>query len=334
MAEQSTSIDIASGVSIEDDNEKTLLVLCAPSVNDKYYSSKFPAIIDYMTNFVNIVNGKDEVVILVDGATLPYFEGKVPSNILIQANMEDIWICDFSSVIPARQVQFTFAPSYRKTSEAKAIDKIFKNWFSQNGLDYYKTSDIILDGGNVVDNAAGTRVIVTDRILRDNPSLTKSSAKASLKQLLGVSEVAIIKEIPGDTTGHADGMVMWPTNDRVLLVTENEPIRSENLNELKISFPNVEIIEIPNYFVYETWRNFLSARNVYVNSIVTDGYIYMPTFNSSHDTEMLSLFQSFTNKTVVPIPAESVCIMGGSVRCLSWQIKGSNKMKILQAAGK
>ena len=53
-------------------------------------------------------------------------------------------------------------------------------------------------------------------------------------------------------------------------------------------------------------------------------------FNNVHDDEMLALIQSHTDKIVVPIPAENVCFMGGSVRCLSWQVKGANKANILQ----
>jgi peptidase E len=45
---------------------------------------------------------------------------------------------------------------------------------------------------------------------------------------------------------------------------------------------------------------------------------------------MLELFKLHTNKIVVPVSAENVAIMGGSVRCLSWQIKKKNMMKILQ----
>jgi agmatine/peptidylarginine deiminase len=56
----------------------------------------------------------------------------------------------------------------------------------------------------------------------------------------------------------------------------------------------------------------------------------MPTFNDVYDIQMLELFRSHTNKTIVPIPAEKVAMMGGSVRCLSWQIKGTNMIKIFQ----
>ena len=318
-------------MSISDSTDQTLIVLAAPSVNNNYYAAKFMDIVVYMTTFAGLVDGKDQMAILVDAATWPYFQGKVPSSMLIKADMEDIWIRDFSPVIPARQVKFKFAPSYLGRQNQKAIRDGFDKWASRHGLQYHTTSNIILDGGNVVDNPAGTRAIITDRVLRDNPSLTKATGKEKLRELLGVNEVAIIKEIPGDTTGHADGILMWITDDRILLAQEAEPLHSEMLDELKSSFPGVEVIELPNYYIDETWRNFTSARNVFINSVVTDNYVYMPTFGSSHDAEMSSLFQSLTSRTVVSVPTGNISMMGGSVRCLTWQVKGTNRMKILQA---
>ena len=165
-------------------DEKTLIVLSAPSVNNKYYSSIFTNIIDYMANFANIVNGKDEVMILVDAPTMPYFAGKVPSSFLIKARIEDIWIRDFSPVIPSKQVKFKYSPQSQSASVSRLIDDSFEDWFLRNNLKYHAKSSIILDGGNVVDNSAGTRIIVTDRILKDNPSLTKTQAKERLKHTL------------------------------------------------------------------------------------------------------------------------------------------------------
>lgn len=310
--------------------EKTLIVLSAPSIKDNYYASKLTDIIDYMSNFANQVIGKDEVVILVDAHTRPLFEGKVPSNILLPANIDDIWIRDFAPVLPSKQIKFKFSPSYHRKQTSKQIDNSFEHWFQQNGLHYQAKSNIILDGGNVVDNASGTRVIVTDRILYDNPTLTKSTAKDQLKQLLGVQEVAIIREPPDDTTGHSDGLVTWPTDNKIILLRSNGSIHREIVQELKESFPGVEIIEIADHVPNTTWRHYSSAQNCFVNSLVTDHYIYMPTFNDIYDNEMYQLFQSHTNKIVVPIPTEKVAMMGGSVRCLSWQIKGINSTKILQ----
>ncbi|UJR20256.1 hypothetical protein I4U23_023387 [Adineta vaga] len=321
---------MATESSTENNDNKTLIVLASPSIKDSYYSTKFKEIIEYMINFAKLVQGKDQLVILVNPNTFSYFEEKIDSNQLIKAYIDDIWIRDVSPAIPDKQIKFKYSPSYLSSSFSSQCDKSFHKWIKQNDIQYNEISDIILDGGNIVDNPAGTRVIITEHILQSNPLLTKTTAKEKLKQILGVSEIAIIKEVPDDTTGHADGMVMWATDDRLLYMKLEEPLHSEIMNELKTSFPNVEIIELPNYYVRETWRNFVTARHVYVNSIVTDKYIYMPTFDSIHDIEMLNLFQSLTDKTVVGVPAESVCMMGGSVRCLSWQAKGLNKKKILQ----
>lgn len=310
--------------------ESTLIVLSAPSIHDSYYKSNFRKIIDYMISFVNLVHGKDRVVILADADTISSFGEKIPDRTLIKADIEDIWIRDFAPVIPSRQVKFRYEPCHQKKSVTKSVDRSFRSWLAKNNIHFRKESNIILDGGNLVDNPDGSRIILTDRILYDNPQLTKSEAKKQLRLLLDADEVAIIPEIEGDTTGHADGMLMWVSSDKLLVQESTEPHRTKMLKELEHSFPTVEIIEIPDHYEDSTWDGFSSARNIFVNSIVTDRYIYMPTFNGPHDSSMLDLIQSQTDKTVVPIPAESICFMGGSVRCLSWQIKGNLKEKILR----
>jgi agmatine/peptidylarginine deiminase len=330
MLSKETHREDGNDAVIHNSIEKSLIVLCAPTVDCEYYSSKFTEIIDYIVNFVNLVNGKDDVVILANADTLPRFEGRVSSDILIQAAIVDIWIRDFSPVIPSKQIKFKFSPAYLSTSDAQFFQNSFDEWFEKNGLEYYVKSDIILDGGNLVENTAGTRVIVTDRILRDNPSLTKSDAKNKLKQLLGINEIAIIPETPNRTTGHADGIVMWPMDDKILILKRIEPAHTEGIHELKNAFPGVEIVEMPNYVTNSKWEDFSSAHNAFVNCLVTDGYIYMPTFNGPHDTEMIELVKSHTNKMVVPIPVENIAMMGGTVRCLTWQVKKANKTKILQ----
>ena len=40
--------------------------------------------------------------------------------------------------------------------------------------------------------------------------------------------------------------------------------------------------------------------------------------------------QQNTSKTVHTIPAKNVCFMGGSVRCLAWQVEGENARKIIE----
>jgi hypothetical protein len=43
--------------------------------------------------------GNDNVVILVDKDTKPYFTGKVPEDILLVDDVRDIWMRDFTTLI-------------------------------------------------------------------------------------------------------------------------------------------------------------------------------------------------------------------------------------------
>jgi agmatine/peptidylarginine deiminase len=60
----------------------------------------------------------------------------------------------------------------------------------------------------------------------------------------------------------------------------------------------------------------------------------MPIFGNTTDDQALQLVRDNTSKTVVPIDAGLVCRMGGSVRCLSWQVVGENAKQLIDAARK
>ena len=297
--------------------DQEVIVMAAPSVHNDYYAGAFDGIVSFQVDFANSIEGRDAAIILVDSDTRKFYEGRVPNYVLVDANMEDIWIRDFGSVLPDKQIKFNYLPNYNPRWASHLIDNAFEGWIRDQGLSFGKKSNLILDGGNVVDNGAG-RVIITDRFLFDNPRFTKASAKRKIKKLLGVNEIAIIKESPGDATGHADGMVMWTDENTILLHDQPRKVKRSILRELKRSFPGVEIIIVPDYYKDEVWNGFSSACNIFVNSLVTKNFIYVPTFNSSNDSEMIAFIQSHTNKNVVPVAAENVCFMGGSVRCLTW----------------
>ena len=309
--------------------DQQVVVMAAPSVDNSYYRAVFQDIVDFQINYANQVEGRDAAIILVNRRTRPFYEGKVPDYVLVDGNMEDIWIRDFGSTIANRQVKFKFSPDYMNHQDSRVIDRAYKKWMRRNDLPFGASSHLILDGGNVVDNGNG-RVIVTDRFLYDNPQLTKNQAKRKLMQLMKARQVAIINESPGDATGHADGMVMWVSDNKILLHQQDASVHNKIVRELRTSFPGVEVVVLDDHFVYDEWQGFVSACNIFVNSLVTHNYIYVPTFNMGVDNEMLATIQKHTDKTVVEIPAEKVCFMGGSVRCLTWNVDGQMADWLLQ----
>jgi agmatine/peptidylarginine deiminase len=306
---------------------RMLIVISAPSIEDPYYKDNFQKIVDFDIQFAKSIIGKDNVVVLVDKETLPYFKDKLPKDVLLEADVYDIWIRDFATVHPSKMVKFVY-----DRPETPSIDESFRIFTKENELQL-KESNLKIDGGNVVDNNNG-KLILTDKIMERNPRLTTSSLISKLKQELGATEVAIIP-MDEEYLGHSDGMVMFVDDNTVIMNNyKGYPSFKKNvLRKLRKGLPQVKIVEIDGTGYGEEYGAYASACGIYVNSVVTYNYIYMPFFGkAAEDNAAKQTIQSNTNKTVVTVNAKDVCFLGGNTRCLSWQITGDNALKIIEAA--
>ncbi|MCP4349483.1 MAG: hypothetical protein GY795_28715 [Desulfobacterales bacterium] len=330
LAEALLALQVASGIKTvltnKIDENRMLIVITAPSVNDEYYKDSFSGIIDFDIRYAKAVVGKDNIVVLADNDTLPYLKGKLPEDILLESEIQDIWMRDFTTVLPSKMIQFV----YDRPDEA-FIQKSFDNFAERYGLEFEK-SDLKLDGGNVVDNN-NDKIVLTEKILSRNPSLSESQIITKLKQISGAAHAAIIP-MDEEFLGHSDGMVMFVSDNKLLVNNyPNDPLfKADVIKALQNGLPGVEITEIQGTGYGTEHGSYASACGIYVNSVVTYNYIYMPVFGKAEDDDAVKTVQSDTDKTVITINAEDVCSLGGNVRCLSWQLTGENARKLIEAA--
>ena len=315
-------------------DNRMLLVLSAPSIHNNYYKPAFQKIVDFQINYAKKILGNDNVVVIVDKDTKPYYDKELPEDILITADVFDIWMRDFTTVNPLNPVQFTYTWASMSKKQARETQASFAEFADKFGIERNKT-DLIIDGGNVVDNYAG-KFITTTRFAKDN-RLAIKEAKEKLKSALNAKEVAIL-EPDEERLAHSDGMVMW-LDEKTLLVNDysssDKAFRTLVLDELKTSFPDTKIIEVPVEFGKNKageWQGFESACGVNLNSVLTFKNVYVPVFGMSHDAKAVSIIKENTDKTVFEIDAKGVCPMGGSVRCLTWQLTGKNAERLILAA--
>lgn len=310
---------------------RMLLVLTAPSVDDPVYRREFNDIVDFHVAYAAAARKRDNLVILVNQQNKRYYEGRVPADMLLEADVYDIWMRDFTTVNPENPVQFRYTWASMTQAESQQVQNSFAQFADRNAIERSQTS-LLLDGGNIVDNYAG-RVVTTTRFMTDN-GLTKAAAKEELMRLLGAREVAII---PSDdpVLAHADGMLMW-TDDNTLLVNDYSDmpeLRRKIMDELNQSFPGVRIVEVPVVFDDAGGDgNIGSACGIHLNATATWENIYVPVFNAGHDQQAVDLIRQNTRKHVITIDARGVCQMGGSVRCLTWQLAGANARRLIEAA--
>jgi agmatine/peptidylarginine deiminase len=314
-------------------SDRMLLVLSAPSIHDDYYTKAFKKIVDFQINYAKAIIGNDNVVVIVDKNTRKYYENELPEDILITADVHDIWVRDFTTINPLNPVQFKYTWASMTEQESKEVQESFSEFADSYSIKR-KTTSLLIDGGNIVDNYAG-KIITTTRFMEDN-NLTYEEAKRQLKNLLGAKEVAIV-EPDEEVLAHSDGMVSWVDENTLLIndYSDKPAFRTKVMDELKLSFPGTIIIEVPVEYKSNTpgqWEGFESACGINLNATMTFKNIYVPIFNMPHEQKVLNVIKQQTSKKVIAINAESVCPMGGSVRCLTWQLTGTNAEKLIVAA--
>jgi agmatine deiminase len=144
-------------------------------------------------------------------------DANVPFELLPKTN--DIWAKDFMPVQVSAEkfIQFVYNPDYlrrykkwqRTISNPQAVCSALQLPTRQ--------SNLLLDGGNVI--RARNKVILTDKVVVENPSLSKAKPLSELRELFEIETIIIIPRDPLDFTGHADGMVRFVDEDTVLITS-------------------------------------------------------------------------------------------------------------------
>ena len=306
-----------------------LIVIAAPSVHDPYYENHFEQLIAFDIQYAQAVMGKDNIVVLADKDTLPYLKNKLPEDIVLEADVKDIWMRDFSPVFPS-QVKFAY-----DRPQTPTINQSFLTFTAENDLQFTH-SPLKIDGGNVVDNQQG-QYVLTEKVFERNPQFSYSQLMSTLKATLNATHIAIIP-MDEEFLGHSDGMVMFVDEHTLIMndYQEDPEFKISVKKSLREGLSSaIAIHEIEGAGYGEPYGEYASACGIYVNSVVTPHYVYMPTFGQPiKDKSALNKIQSLTEKTVVPVDAQHICSLGGSIRCLSWQLTGKNAQKLIEAAKK
>ena len=181
--------------------DKTLLIVACPKKSDKYYGKYFNEIIDFMTSLANAVYGNDEILVLADKETAKLLESKLPPSVLWVADVQDIWLRDYSPVFPSNPLSFVYQPKYLDSYTASYLQDWLKKLAKNKKLIVKELkSKIILDGGNFVDNGKD-QVIVTSKVFEDNPKLTREELAKVLLNELGITHLIVIPYDKNDKTG-------------------------------------------------------------------------------------------------------------------------------------
>jgi len=258
-----------------------------------------------------------------------YYQGNVDADKLFYGEIHDIWVRDFGSQqIQNTQYKFDYSPEYLDDWTSNLLDNSFLNWLNTQDIDY-TDEPLVLDGGNLVTDGI-SKAVVTTRVFADNPTYSETEMRNYFQTNLGIEEIAFVPEEDGDITGHSDGMVFWLTPNKLAVCDYDEPFKTEVYNALTSEFTDVEFIDMPYAPTGETSPDgFPNYKGVYVNALRTTDNIYVPTYNLPEDEMAIAVFETHTNKTIIPVDSDEVSLWGGSVHCLSWEVLRAQPHNIL-----
>jgi agmatine deiminase len=192
---------------------------------------------------------------------------------------------------------------------------------------------IVMEGGAVDFNGAGTVLTTTDCLLNRNrnPKLSKRKIEQYLKDYYGQKHICwLTGGIEGDDTdGHIDDLARFIGPRKVVIGTEPDP-RDTNYKVLKSARKQLdrlrdqdgqpfEIVEIPMPGVVEHDSQRLPA--TYVNFYFVNGALLVPTYrHRKNDRAAIEILQRHLPKhQVIGIDCVELIWGLGAIHCLSQQ---------------
>lgn len=235
-------------------------------------------------------------------------------------NTKDVWAVDYMPIQTDlnKFVRFVYNPSYLQTKKylktISDVDEICK----AIGIETLKT-EIIIDGGNVTRWA--NKVIMTDRVFKDNPIYERKKLIKELHELLQVDKIYFVPEQPGDFTGHSDGMVRF-VDEHTVIINDYKQEKEWFYRAFEIAIHNtgLDYITIP-YNVYDNKSND-HANGDYINYLQMENTIIIPIFGIKEDDLAVRQLETiFAGQNIQTIESNEIAYDGGILNCITWNIR-------------
>lgn len=233
----------------------------------------------------------------------------------------DIWSRDYMplQIAEHRFCQFVYRPDYLRGYEHVITphDKC-----RLPGMEQYIQEPIVLDGGNVV--ASRTRVILTDKVFSENPTIKRNCTRQRLEQVFD-SECIFIPTQAGDEVGHSDGVVRFLSEHRVLIndYSTIDPRYGETVRNILERY-GLQVDTLPMFEEHLQRRKgeLPSAVGIYINYLRVGDLVVVPGYDRPEDEFALEkLRHVLPDASVLQVPCRDLAQAGGVLNCISWTVR-------------
>ncbi len=196
--------------------------------------------------------------------------------------------------------------------------------------------DLVLEGGSIETDGKGTLLTTTTCLLSHaRNKLSKQEMEIKLKEYFGVDQIIWLDNchLTGDDTdGHIDNFVRFINPKTILYLSSDnkddphfdslQALKKELTMQLGTKY-NLIPIPLPDPIL----QNNQPCPASYLNFLITNHSILVPTFNDRQDNDILgTIAEHCVTKTIIPIDSQMLVFEGGAVHCSTMQIAENNKL--------
>ena len=136
------------------------------------------------------------------------------------------------------------------------------------------------------------KVIISERILTENPNYTQAELIKTLEQQLKAQIILIPAfKMRMDMTGHADGMVRFV--DENTAIGNCVPSKNGLEQRIKAVLKGYKI-DVTDFPYYSSPKN--SAAGCYINFLETEEHIFLPVFDNAMDDKAIKRAEEFFSR--------------------------------------
>ena len=271
-------------------------------------------ICDYQTNQVYLAEGIKGYPKVAENLLYALYKEGIETEYLPHSkSKKHVWARDYMPIQleEGRFLKYVYRPDYLKND--KDYIPNYAGMIRKLGLNCKPTS-LVIDGGNVVkwDDA----VIMTDKVLKENPGYDEYGLRFRLEELFE-TDVVFIPWDRYEMFGHADGMVRFIDRRTVLLnnyIDFDRSLRERILRALDGHFEVKELqYDTPRCSKY-SWA--------YLNFLQVAGHIFVPGLGIEEDYMALEQIKQFYPDHRVLLVPDCLELVrdGGALNCVTWTI--------------
>ena len=197
------------------------------------------------------------------------------------------------------------------------------------------SSELVLEGGSLESDGAGTLLTTSDCLLEKNrnPLLTRLQIEKELTQHFGAKQILWLEHgaLQGDDTdSHIDTLARFAPDNTLVFQGCNDPAE-EHYQELKAmqkqlaGFSNLNgesyrLLELPwPQACYDCEGHRLPA--TYANFLIINGAVLVPTYKDPTDQVALEVIaQAFPHREIIPVDCRVLIEQHGSLHCVTMQL--------------